>query len=156
MKKGRKVGTNLEKWGPRETKQKLGWFKTKQALNHSHILTHTHTHKHTNVDLHKNTLTLVEVNTSSKPHIGCNKNEENSHIYICTHTNTYSARLKNEYRKLQNVRQFHQFCLFFVYQNLENLLPKFYFSTKKETDKKRRKLPSLKKRNTKSELLRNT
>lgn len=160
--------TNLEKWGPRETKQKLGWFKTlkrefttrikKQALNHSHILTHTHTHKHTNVDLHKNTLTLVEVITSSKPHIGCNKNEENSHIYICTHThtNTYSARLKNEYRKLQNVRQFHQFCLFFVYQNLENLLPKFYFSTKNETDKKRRKLPSLKKRNTKSELLRNT
>lgn len=99
--------------------------KKKQTLNHSH----THSHKHTNVDLHTNTLTLVEVNTSSKPHIGCKKKKENSHtyIYLHSHKHTYSARLKNEERKSQYVRQFHQFCLFFVYQNLGNLLPKFYF-----------------------------
>lgn len=111
-----------------------------KTLNHSHILTYTHSHKHANVDLHTNTLTLVEVNTSSKPHIGCKKKKtENSHTYIYLHTYKYtnSARFKNEERKSQSVRQFHQFCLFFVYQNLGNLLPKFFFWKTKKKQMKR-------------------
>lgn len=59
----------------------------------------------------------------------------------------------------QYVRQFHQFCLFFVYQNLGNLLPKFSFEKQKktQTDEKKKETPvPEEEKNTKTELLRNT
>lgn len=129
----------------------------KKTLNHSHIQTHTHSHKHTNVDLHTNTLTLVEVNTQAASlTLDVRRKRKQSHIHLSAHTHTARvSKMRN--KKSRYVRQFHQFCLFFVYQNLGNLLPKFYFwKTKKHRWKEKKTPVPEEEEHTKTELLRNT
>lgn len=108
-------------------------------------LTHSNTHSLSQTykcrSTHKYTHTSRSKYTSSKPHIGCKKKKKTvTHTSICTHTHTARvSKMRNE--KSRYVRQFHQFCLFFVYQNLGNLLPKFYFWKTKKHRWKEKKTP---------------
>lgn len=79
-----------------------------------HILSHTHAYKNVGLHLHKHT-TLVEVkrNVNSKPH-GENKRTRHTEGRIRTVSHTYTHIQTGT--SSRNVRQFHPFCLFLVYQ----------------------------------------
>lgn len=129
----------------------------KQTLNHSHIQTHTHSHKHTNVDLHTNTLTLVEVNTSSKPHIGCKKKKKTlTHTSICTQTHIQRASQKWGTKITERASVSPILLIFSIPKFRKFATQNLLLKTKNTKMKREGNSRPWRRENTKTELLRNT